>query len=167
MKINEMVSFFRRIEEITCSLLLICMLVVTFTQIIFRYVFRAPLTWSEEFARLMFIWLNLIGASTVTRNKANVSLDLIVSHFPAKIRLIIETVMNLLIMVALIWIFIPSIKYVQFMNTIPSAALEWPMGVFYIGMPVAIIFICVTLVRQLSEAAQKLLTGRGDGEFVK
>ena len=167
MKLNKITSFFKRIEELSCSLLLICMLAVTFAQIIFRYVLGTPLTWSEELARMTFVWLNLIGACIVTRHKANVSLDLITSHLPVKIRLIIEIGMNLLVMASLIWLFTPSVRYIQFMNTIPSAALEWPMGVFYIGMPLAIVSISATLIRQIVETANELITGREGVEFVK
>jgi len=166
-KPNPVTAFVELLEEVTCNLLLICMLFVTFIQIVFRYVLGTPLTWSEEFARLAFVWINLIAASIVTRKKANISLDLVVTYLPVKARLVLEVVMNLLVMAAFIWLFVPSIRYTQFMNTVPSAALEWPMGVFYIGMPIAIVLLCFSIIRQVLNAVDQLRTGKEGNELVK
>lgn len=167
MKRNPVTAFVERIEEFACNLLLICMLIVTFIQIISRYVLGTPLTWSEEFARLAFVWLNLIAVSIVTRKKANVSLDLVVSYLPVKVRLVIEVVMNLLIAAALLWLFIPSIKFIKFMNSVPSAAMEWPMGVFYMGMPITIVLLCMVIIKQVTNAVEQLRNGKEGNELVK
>lgn len=167
MKQGKLTAVLERIEELSCILLLVLMLIVTFAQILFRYVLGTPLTWSEEFARLLFIWLNLIGAGIAIRYKAHVSFDLVTSRIKNKFRVAIEICMNLIIIASLIGILIPSIKYVQFMNTIPSAALEWPMGVFYLGMPLAIVFISVTLINQMLMSIQEIMTVKEGDEVVK
>ncbi len=56
------------------------MTVLIFMQVIFRYVFKESLSWSEELARYMFIWLTFIGASIATREKTHINVATFVSN---------------------------------------------------------------------------------------
>lgn len=50
------------LEAILC-LLLIAMVGVTFAQVVFRYLLQTSLSWSEEVARFLLIWLASLGAA--------------------------------------------------------------------------------------------------------
>jgi TRAP-type C4-dicarboxylate transport system permease small subunit len=56
------------------------MTLLIFMQVIFRYVFKESLSWSEELARYLFIWLTFIGASIATREKSHINVAMFVNN---------------------------------------------------------------------------------------
>jgi TRAP-type C4-dicarboxylate transport system permease small subunit len=47
--------------------LMAAIVALTLAQVIWRYVLDDPLQWSEEVARYCFVWITLLGASTLLR----------------------------------------------------------------------------------------------------
>lgn len=149
------------IVESICILLITCLLGVTFVQIIARYVFNSPLSWSEELARLMFIWLSLLGSSVALRKNLHVSFSLVTLVLPVRAEYGIRVFTNALIAATLIIILPPSFRFSLFMNTIPSAGLEWPMGIFYVSVSVASVLMILNLVTQMVVDVRYLLGKEG------
>jgi len=56
---------------------LAAMTIVTFVQVILRYVFEAGLVWSLEASTYSFGWLVLIGMSYGVRTRAHIAVDLV------------------------------------------------------------------------------------------
>ena len=57
------VFFFKYSLEIALVFLLVAMTLTVFSQVIARYIFEAPLSWSEELARFILIWLSMLSAA--------------------------------------------------------------------------------------------------------
>ncbi|KAA9134117.1 TRAP transporter small permease [Marinihelvus fidelis] len=53
-------------------------------QVISRYVFSAPSSWTEEVARFLLIWVSLLGAAYSTRHRAHLGLDLLAQKVTGK-----------------------------------------------------------------------------------
>ena len=51
-----------------------------FMQVVFRYVLRRPLSWSEELARYTFVWISLLGAAAVIPKSLTQGIDLLVKR---------------------------------------------------------------------------------------
>lgn len=64
-------------EEVLMAIFLCGIVVLMTTHVFFRYVVRAPLTWSEEATRYMFIWFVFIGVSYGIRNKTHIRVNII------------------------------------------------------------------------------------------
>lgn len=58
------------IEEVLLSLMLLAMLVICTMQVIWRYVLESALSWSEELARYIFVWLVWVAAAYATKKCA-------------------------------------------------------------------------------------------------
>jgi TRAP-type C4-dicarboxylate transport system permease small subunit len=50
-------------------------------QVVSRYLFASPSSWTEEVARFLLIWIGLLGAAFAFRRRAHIGLDLL----PAKL----------------------------------------------------------------------------------
>jgi len=71
------------------ALCLAVMTVVTFVQVVLRYVFGSGLVWSLEATTYAFAWLVLIGMSYGVRTKAHIAVDLVTSKLgPAAARVV-------------------------------------------------------------------------------
>lgn len=79
-------GFLDRLEEVFMAVALAFMTILTFIQVILRYIFGTGLVWSLEATTYAFAWLVLIGMSYCVRERAHIAVDLVVDRLPAATR---------------------------------------------------------------------------------
>ena len=62
---------------------LAAMTLVTFLQVVLRYVFGTGFVWSLEVTQYLFAWLVLIGMSYGVRTQAHIAVDIVTRRLPA------------------------------------------------------------------------------------
>lgn len=62
------------------ALLMAAMVFAVLWQIISRYVLVEPSAWTEETARLLLVWLGILGGSYAYRTSAHLGLDLLIHN---------------------------------------------------------------------------------------
>lgn len=72
-------TIFNRLEESLMALFLVIMTVMTFLQVVLRYVFDSGLIWSLEATTYSFGWLVLLGMSNGIRANTHLAVDLVVN----------------------------------------------------------------------------------------
>lgn len=71
-------SFFQKILDAVAGFTLCSMVLLIFIQVIFRYLLKHPLSWSEELAQYIFSWLIFAGSAVAYRENKHVNVDLAV-----------------------------------------------------------------------------------------
>src|SRR5678816_1188047 len=51
-------------------------------QVVLRYLFNNPLTWSEELARYLFIWCAFLGWLVASRRHSHLAMTFVVDRLP-------------------------------------------------------------------------------------
>ena len=83
-----MLRLLERLEEALIALLLTVMTVITFTQVVARYVFNYSFVWALELNTFLFAWLIFLGAAYGVREGAHIGVDALVKALsPAKARI--------------------------------------------------------------------------------
>ena len=72
--------------------MLIVLAVVTFAQIIARYLLEYPLFWSEELALTLMVWITFVGAALILERNEHVSIDILVDRLPRRVEPIVRGV---------------------------------------------------------------------------
>lgn len=67
---------------ILCVALFAAILVVMILQVAFRYVLNSPLTWTEELARILYIWACYLGAPVALRRGNHVTIVFVAERLP-------------------------------------------------------------------------------------
>jgi len=62
-----------RANEAFCTVILYVMTFVVLHQTIMRYVFNTGFGWSEEVAKLLMVWIGLLGASILVFEESHIS----------------------------------------------------------------------------------------------
>jgi len=75
-----------RLEEWVIAALLAAMTLLTFVQVVLRYVFNSGLIWALEATTYLFGWLILIGISYGIRTNAHIGVDVLVAMLPRPLR---------------------------------------------------------------------------------
>ena len=66
--------------------LMFLMSIIIFVQVVMRYVFHSSLTWSEEMARYLFVWLVYFSVAYTAKKEAHIRIDAAINIYPKKAR---------------------------------------------------------------------------------
>ena len=113
-----------RATEIPAAILVAVEILVLLAGVISRYVFNRPLTWSDELASILFLWLAMLGAVIALRRGEHMRLTAIASRVSPRLRALLETVAALVVLVFLLLVIVPAHRYVEDEWAILTPALE-------------------------------------------
>lgn len=107
-----------QLEKILLIVLTFCLISLLITQVFLRYLFNSPLFWAEEVAVQIFVAISFFGVSYLIYRKKLVMIDFITLILPATFRLIIDSVFQIISMLALLvmlfftmqWIMDPMVQ---------------------------------------------------------
>lgn len=117
------------------TVLFIAMVLIVFAQVVFRYVFHNSLSWSEEIARYLLVWIIFLSVGYVLGQKAHIYLDVLFLRFPRKVRSALHKFSAILM---LFYAFIVTYYGFELMligARQKSSAVEIPMNLVYIALP--------------------------------
>ena len=89
------------ISIIFCYIFLVAVTLIVGLAVFYRYILNEPIQWAEEIARYLLIWLSLVAASVAVKERKHINLTTIVRRLPARISLIIEIVLYIIIVILL------------------------------------------------------------------
>lgn len=134
------------IENAVIILGLSAMFLILLAQVIMRYVFSRPLTWSEEAARFIFVYVSFIGISYAYRQKGHIRMEVVVNLFPQAVRRGLEVLINLGT-IALFCYMIPfSFCFIGIQAGVKATATHIPMSIVYTALPLGMALSCVRLL---------------------
>lgn len=148
------------LEESFIALLLAGMTVVTFSQVVARYVFNTGAIWALELTTYLFAWLVLFGVSYGVKTHAHIGVDAFVKLF----RTPVQKVMGLLSVAASLTyagiLLYGAWTYVSKIHMIGIEAEDLPVPMW---VPLAILPIGMALLTiRLLQAFWGILTHKGE-----
>lgn len=153
------------IEKVIKKLLIIILMVFTtivVMQIVARYLLNSPLTWSEQVARYLFIWMIMLGTPVLFRMKAHIVFDLLFNKFPPILQKVVGYINLLFITAFSFYYFVHSLNLCLRSGKTIAAGIEIPMNYVYSAQPVAaglLILMCIEMLAG-SKAAANAGTGK-------
>lgn len=69
-----------------CAIMFLTMTGLVCLQVIFRYLLNSPLTGSEEGARILLIFVSMLGAAVALKTRAHMAIDYFQEHLPPLLR---------------------------------------------------------------------------------
>lgn len=132
-----------RIEEVLCVIALVIMTVLTFANVIARYVFSASFSFSEEITTYLFVLLSLLGSAVAARRGAHLGFTALIDIVPANVRKIFHSISYLLATLFSSALFIFGLKMVhsQMSRGQVTAGMQWPEWIFGAFVPLGAFFI--------------------------
>ena len=113
-------------------------------QVFSRYLFNAPVGFTDELASFLLIWLGLLGAAYATGEKQHLAIDLIsVRASPENQRrlAVVVTLMVVFFAVAVLIVGGVWLVYTGFLFGQLSASLQLSLGYVYLVVPIAGVLI--------------------------
>lgn len=140
------------------SSLLLVFTICLFLQVLFRYVIKLPVPWTEEAARFALVWFSLVAAAIAAREGQHFIFRWATRVLPEGIRFWLRRTVDVLVLAMLLEIFRDSLNYLSVVSnqTAPGTGInmQWAYGGISFGAAMlAIIYIC-----ELVDALASLIT---------
>jgi C4-dicarboxylate transporter DctQ subunit len=150
-----------RLEEGFLVAVLAAMTLITFLQVVLRYVFNTGILWGLEATTYLFGWLVLIGISYGVRVRSHIGIDLLVASLPPKLHRAAGLLVVALALLYTGFMFYGSWNYVARMHRLGVEAEDIAIERWVLGLCLPIGFGLLAI--RLIEMGSRIATGRSAG----
>lgn len=132
-----------KLAEILCVLGFAALFIIFVLQVFFRYVLNDPLSWTQEVAGILYVWIVCIGAATIVKERDHVSFDLFYEAVRPNVRRVFALLGTGLILVVLVLSFYGNYDYIEFTARQKSPTLRLPMTVVFSAFGVFMLLLII------------------------
>ncbi|SNT30237.1 TRAP transporter, DctM subunit [Noviherbaspirillum humi] len=149
------------ISEIPAAILVALEILVLLAGVTARYVFNAPLTWSDELASILFLWLAMLGAVIALRRGEHMRLTTLVNRLQPGTRGWVTLGAELVVATFVLEIILPAHEYFQDQWAISTPALEIQDGLRVAAIGIGAVLMMAIILMRLAEHGSKRQLGIG------
>jgi C4-dicarboxylate transporter, DctQ subunit len=150
-----------RVEEGLIAAILGVMTVLTFVQVVLRYVFNSGLIWQLEANFYLFSWLVMIGISYCVRVRAHIGVDAAVRLLPPGPRRAVGILVLLLALLYTVLMMYGAFDYIHRMYIINVEAEDIPIATWKLSVCLPLGFVLLFI--RLLEMGWRIITGQSAG----
>jgi tripartite ATP-independent transporter DctM subunit len=138
--------------EHAAALIVLAELLILLSGVISRYVFARPLTWTDDVASLLFVWLSMLGGVVALARNQHLRLTIVENWLPAKYNLTRHLVTQLLSL-----LFLASLFYYSFahfadatgaINPILGISDAWSAAGLTVGLGLMALFCACQIIAE-------------------
>jgi TRAP-type C4-dicarboxylate transport system permease small subunit len=126
--------------------LMVAMVASVSWQVISRYVFSSPSSWTEEVARFLMIWIGLLGAAYAFRTGVHLGLDILPQKLTGRSAEILKQFTVFVVVLFSVTVLVVgggSLVSLTWELRQHSAVLGLPIAIVYSVIPTAGVLICI------------------------
>lgn len=133
--------------EWICVFLLIAMTMVTFAQVIYRYIFKGSFFWAEEFAIMTMIYLTFAGSTLAVRYGKHTRIDFLINMLSERGRRYVEALNNVICACFLAFIGYSSLPIIKTTGVQKTVGMQISRSIYYyavlIGCGLMVIYFLI------------------------
>ena len=151
-------KFLDNFEGYLCVVMLAAMSIIVFLQVVYRFILKASLPWSEEASRYLLVWTSFLGGAYGVRQGAHLGVEAVTLLLPKRVRSLVE-IFSLVIGTALCCIILKfgiDIVMTQMSRMQYSPAMRIPMGYMYMAIPVGMVFFIIRYIQSIIDKVKAL-----------
>jgi len=135
--VNSILNIILNIHKKFLLIVYIAMVIVLFTQVIFRYILKSSLMWSADAATILFIWLVFISAAYSTEKGSHYVMNVFSNKLPQIISKILDAIAYLAVLFVSFVIAYYGYHFLILTKSGISPALGLSLGWIYIVFPIS------------------------------
>lgn len=155
-----MKKIIQNLDEYVLMTMLSASTLLIFFQVIMRYIFMDSLSWSEELARYMYVWQTWIASSYAVKMGRHLRITSVVDMAKGKTRVLLELLVIVLWLGFSVFLCFKAAELcgLIFDQEQTSPAMNVPMWLAYMAVPVGTALMAVRLVQQFAANVASLKT---------
>lgn len=132
--------------------LLAAIFVILLLQIAFRYVLNAPLVWTEELARYLYIWACYLGAAVALRRGNHIVIALVSERLPPRLGGAAALATQALALLFLGAVAVLGVQLMARTHTIEAITLPIPWSAIYAAAPAGAALMFLQTLEEMGRA---------------
>lgn len=126
------------------------LIIIVFSQFLFRYAFDLSVSWTQESSRYLLIWLAWISVSYAIKEQRHIRVETIKNLLPEKGKMVVDMIVTLLFSVFAIFLAFIGTQFVLDIKSSGqgSPMMGIPMWVVYSILPLSGVLMVLRLVEQ-------------------
>ena len=125
-------------------------------QVVFRYAFNSPLTWSEELARFLFIWCAFLGWIVASRRHSHLAMTFVVERLPRISQLTLAVLVQLATLLFAWLLGSRGLTLVRNNWDVENVAVPFNLGIVYLIEPIAAALIAMYALMALASLRKRV-----------
>ena len=117
--------------EIVMCCVLVAIVGVTFGQVVFRYVLESPLSWSDETARFLLMWLAMLGAAYGFKTGSHFALVFVIERFEDRFKKAASLLVTLVVATFLAVFVVNAARYTMSARDVVGPGTQLSMAIPY------------------------------------
>jgi len=109
-------------------------------QVVSRYVFQSPSSFTDELSRYMLIWVGMLGAAYVAGKNEHLAIDILLTKLKGKAQDRLMILIHLCVLIFALVVMViggSNLVYLTLVLEQKSATLQIPMGAIYSIIPIS------------------------------
>jgi TRAP-type C4-dicarboxylate transport system permease small subunit len=144
---------------VVASALLVFLSVALFLQVLFRYVIREPLPWTEELARYALVWFAMLAGATGAWSGQHFVFRWATLVLNERARLILRLLVTLIVLALLAILDVSSWRYIHVFQNQTAVSVSLDMRIPFAGVPIGLSCFFLIYLIDLIEELLGLCTG--------
>ena len=143
---------FNKYLEYFLAFLMALMLISVCWQVLTRYVFATPSSFTDELARYLLIWIGTLGAAYTSGKRMHLAIDLFPSKLEGRSKYRLMIFINILIMIFALTTMViggSRLVYITYSLGQTSAAMQIPLAYVYTIIPISGVMIMYYKIRDI------------------
>jgi len=146
-------AWVRYLSEIPAVIILVAEVAVIAAGVTSRYVFHAPLIWTDELASVLFVWLSMLGAVVAFQRSEHMRLSTLVQWMPPHWQPRLHTLGLVLALISIVVILPAALDHAISQQIVTMATLEISESFRSSGVLAGCILLALAIVLQLVRQA--------------
>ena len=129
----------------------IIMTILLFVQVVTRYCLGHAVTWAEEVATILFVWMVYLGVAAAVLSRKHLKIDAFVEMLPFKAKKTLLIISNVIFLAFSLYIIFPMMSLVNnyAAKSATSPILKIPKALSYVVMPLCFLLTAIRLVQEI------------------
>lgn len=146
-----------KLIEVTALVAFSVMLVLVTLQVVFRYIVRVSVPWTEEAARWFYAWQIFLGSSLAMRDRLHLQITVFLDRFSGRPRAILDLLTALTGLGFLAGIIWGSLLMMRAVYPVQAGSFPVSTSYLYLSIPVGLIAMLLLAAHAVGESVRQLL----------
>jgi TRAP-type transport system small permease protein len=142
-------------NRLLLGLIMSVMFILVFGNVLTRYLFDFSLNWAEEVSRYLMIWLAYLGLGIAMRQGNHVAVEMLQERLPRVATRLLRAFVGVVLMLFMGFLAYLGFKYSAFAMNQETAALQLPMGLVYLAVPLGCVVFLLHMCTIFREFVDK------------
>ncbi len=127
-------------------------------QVVSRYIFRDPSSFTDELSRYMLVWVGMLGAAYVAGKNEHLSIDILLTSLKENAQQKLSILIHSCVLIFALCVMVvggTNLVYITFILEQKSATLQIPLALVYGIIPLSgllVIYYQIVAILQLSQS---------------